>query len=241
MAQYTITHSEESKGWTSFWSYVPDWFARLGNKFYTIKNGQLWEHHDTDNPAMNNFYGTQYSSSLKTIFNEAMSDDKVYKNLVLEGDQKWDATVLTNLTQSTIAAEEFNTRESRQFAFMRRNEATGDYHGRGQGVGVIQSIDGLELTFSRAPEFVNIGDTLLQLNNQVPEEIGVVELVNGNVITVESIVTVPEVGYYAFAAKPARAEGGDVRGYYLQIQLTNDNTADSELFAVGTEASKSHV
>lgn len=241
MAQYTITHSEETKGWSSFWSYVPDWFARLGNRFYTIKNGQLWEHHDTENPVMNNFYGTQYNSSVKTVFPDAMREDKIYKTIEQEADQKWAVQALTNLTESSITASEFETKESRQFAFMRRNEVTDDYHGRGQGVGVIQSVDGPELTFSRAPEFVNIGDQLLQMNGDAAEVIGTVELVEGTVITVEAIDTAPVVGYYAFAAKNARAEGGAIRGYYLEVILSNEDTADGELYAVSTETVKSYV
>ncbi|HYE68037.1 MAG TPA: hypothetical protein VEA58_05455 [Anaerovoracaceae bacterium] len=208
---------------------------------FTFKNGQIWQHHDTDNPVMNNFYNSQGSSYVKTVFNEAMADDKVFRTMVLESDQKWDAAVLTNYTESSITAAEFNTRESRQFSFMRRNEASADYHGRGQGIGVIQNVAGLVLTFSRAPEFVNINDQLCQLIAGVVEVIGTITDVTGAVITVDAITTTPVQGYYAFAAKPARAEGGDVRGYFLEVQLSNDNTEDCDLFAVGTEISKSYV
>ena len=42
MAQFTLSHSEENKGWTSFWNYIPDGMCYVGNRFYSIKNGQLY-------------------------------------------------------------------------------------------------------------------------------------------------------------------------------------------------------
>lgn len=242
MAQYTISFSEKNKGWLSFFSYVPDWFIRLGNNFYTVKNGQLWIHHDSENPVMNNFYGVQYNTSIKTVFNDAASDDKAFKTLVLESNQKWNAQLATNYTNSSIADAEFNTRESRQFAFIRQNENSEDLSGGAtQGIGVIVSVAGLNITFSKAPEFVNTGDILKQLNGSVLETIGTVTNVVGSVITVNAITIAPQVGYFSFSQKNSRAEGGDVRGFFMEVELTNDSTEQGELFAVATEVSKSYV
>lgn len=242
MAQYTISHSEKNLGWTSFHSYVPDWFARLGNKFYTFKNGQLWQHHDTENPVMNNFYGVQYGSSIKTVFNDAMANDKSFKTLMLESDQKWSAQIATNYTEGRIDAANYNTRESRQYAFIRQNENSSDYSGGTvQGIGVITSISGLTISFGRATEFVNTDDVLVQLNGSTEEIIGVVSEVDGSDITVQSIITTPVAGYFSFAKKDARAEGGDIRGYFLEVLLENNETAQGDLFACSTEVSKSYV
>ena len=117
--QVTISHSEKNKGWNSFWSYVPDLFLKLNNRFYTIKNGQLWIHNDVDNPLRNNFYGAQSFSKVKTVINDAISDDKIFKTIILESNQKWDVALKTNLTESSLTSENFNTRESRQFSFVR--------------------------------------------------------------------------------------------------------------------------
>lgn len=242
MAQHTISYSESNKGWNSFWSYSPDWMARLGKRFYTIKNGQLWLHNDESNPVMNNFYGVQYETRITTVFNDAMADDKAFKTLVLESPQKWDVQLATNYTESSIEADKFNTRESRQFAFIRQNENADDLNGgAAQGIGVITAITGLDITFNRAPEFVNTGDILKQMNAGIQETIGTVTDVNGNVITVDAIVETPVLGLFCFAQKNARAEGSDVRGRYLQVTLSNSNTEQTELFGVATEVSKSYV
>ena len=42
--QVTITYDEINKGWTSFHSYEPEWMERLGNRFYTFKNGNVYIH-----------------------------------------------------------------------------------------------------------------------------------------------------------------------------------------------------
>lgn len=242
--QYTISHSERNKGWNSFWSYVPDLFLRLNNRFFTIKNGQLWMHNDLDNPVRNNFYDAQYSSSVKTVINDIMSEDKIFKTLILESDQKWNATLKTNLTESNLITSNFNTRESRQFSFIRGNEASGTLNGNtAQGIGTISAITGQVISFSRIPDLVSVNDMLIQLNGNNKEEIGTILEIDreSNEITVDTIITMPVIGYFSFAKKDSRVEGEEVRGYYLEVELSNSQTEASDLFAVSTNAVKSYV
>lgn len=244
MAGKTIAYSEEVKGWRTFYSFLPDWMCRLNNRFYTIHNGQLWEHHDQDNAVHNNFYDSQYSSSIKTVLNDGVQDDKIFKTLVLESDQKWDAAIATNYTESTIASAEFNTRESRQFSFMRKNDNSSDLRGHTtQGIGAIASSAGTTITFPQVPQLVDVGNELYQLNGMAQELIGVITGINmqAGTITVASITTAPVNGYYAFAKKNARIEGSEVRGRHAELTLTNDSTAQGELFAVSSNAVKSYV
>lgn len=239
--QYTLSHSEKSEGWTSFWSYIPDGMLRLNNRFYTIKNGQLYLHNE-ETGVRNNFYGVQHSSKINFYFNESNSEDKIFKNLVLEGNLPWDAIVTTNLANSSIKKEEFDQRESRHFAYMRKNENEEDLHGNSaQGIGVIDSSSGTDITFLFISEFVSVGDKLYQLNGNTPELIGVIEEVNELTIKVDAIVTVPMSGFYSYSKKDSRIEGGEVRGYYMEVELTNDSTEKVELFAVNTNAIKSYV
>lgn len=240
----TITHSESNKGWTSFWEYFPDWFLNLNNKFLTIKDGQLWLQHDEDNVVKNNFYGEQKKTSIKTVFNEAMSDDKIFKTLVQESDEKWRAILKTNLTEGEIKKTEFNTRESRQFSFIRGNEASGNLQGNtAQGIGVIVSESSTEITYSNLPDLISIGDILYQLNGSAQEIIGTITAINRttNVITVNAITTTPVVGLYCFALKNSRVEGEEMRGYYMEVTLENEDATDGELFAISTNAVKSYV
>ena len=240
----TLTHSEKNKGWTSFWEYFPDGFLNLNNKFLTIKNGQLWLQNDNTNEVKNNFYGEQKKTTIKTIFNDAMAEDKIFKTLVQESNEKWRAILKTNLTEGEIKQAEFNTRESRQFSFIRGNEASGNLHGNtAQGIGVIVSVATTNITYSTIPDLISIGDVLYQLNGSTQEVIGTITVINRNtnIITVNAITTTPVVGLYSFALKNSRVEGEEMRGYYMEVTLENEDTTDGELFAISTNAVKSYV
>ena len=238
----TITFSEKSKGWTSEHSWIPDAMCRLNNRFYTIKDGQIYLHNDKDNTVRNNFYGVQYNSKVTTIINNEPSEDKIFKNLVLEGNKAWSADVKTNMSESVLLKSEFKTKESRKFAYLRKNEDDLDLHGHSaQGIGVIESNSGVNVTFGSLTSTTSIGDDLYQVNGSNNELIGTIVSINGNVATVDSVVTTPVNGYFAFSKKPSRIEGGEMRGYYMEVELENDDTDKTELFAIGTNAVKSYV
>jgi len=242
MATETITYSENSEGWTSFHSWKPDWMAKLNNRFFSIKDGQLWMHNDETNSVRNNFYGVQYPSIVKTVINEANSEDKIFKTLVLEGNAAWDATLETNLASSTISDTEFHPRESRWFAHTRQNESTTDLHGLAvQGLGDIVSSTGLTVTFANAPQMVNIGDELYQSSLGVEQLIGTIVSIAGGVVTVNAITTAAVNGLFAYAKKPARTDGSALRGYYALVTLQNDKTSYVELFAVSSNIIRSGV
>lgn len=240
----TISHSEENRGWTSFWNFVPDWFIRLNSNFLSIKNGQLWLHNDINNPKMNILYGVKVDSKIKTVINEAMTDDKIFKTLVLESDEKWEAVLTTNLTNGEIKASEFNTRESRQFSFIRGNEDAGSLQGNAaQGIGVITNVTGNQIRFTTIPDLVTVGNALFQLNGALQQQIGLITAINRttSVISVTTIITAPQVGFYSYAQKNSRIEGEEMRGYFMEVELTNTTDVNSELFGVSTNCIKSYV
>lgn len=237
----TISYSEKAKGWTSFHSFVPDFMTKLNNRFFSIKNGQVWMHNDQDNPIRNNFYGNQFNSLITTIFNENPSDDKIFKTLILEGTHPWKASIKTNYTEGEILQSEFDKRESRWFAHTRKSENNTDYTGGVHGVGVILALAGSDITFLSGNPIVSVGDVLMQLNGASEEEIGIITNISGNVITVGVILATPVVGLFCFAKKDSRIEGSEIRGYFMEVKLENDDTEDVELFSINTNAIKSYV
>ena len=40
----TLTFDDGVKGWTSFYSYIPDFMIGMNNYFYSFKNGNLYRH-----------------------------------------------------------------------------------------------------------------------------------------------------------------------------------------------------
>jgi hypothetical protein len=236
----TITFSEDNKGWTSEWIYYPDGMCSADNRFFSIKNGQLYLHNDTENPIPNTFYGVYSPSKLKFYFNEDPTSDKIFKTIEIEGTHAWETLLKTNLTQGDIHKNEFSKKESRFYAHIRKNNAGQIFFGIGtQGIGSVQNITGNIISFGNISESINIGDTLYK----APDiQIGIITNVNflNNTITVASIGQLV-INDFCFAHKPERIEGAEIRGYYMEVEITNNEQVLTELFAVNTNAIKSHV
>lgn len=236
----TITWDEKVKGFTSFHSFIPDWMLRLNNRIFSIKNGNLWLH-NVEGIGYNNFYGVQYKSSVTTIFNDEHSQDKIFKTLVLESTNSWKALLKTNYTESHIKLNEFNQRESRWFAYVRKNENESDLNAVSQGLGAVQDIDGLDVTFIEVPNIVSVGDNLWQYRAENKELIGEITDIDNNKITVDSFTNAPLFDTFCFSKKDSRIEGSELRGYYMEITLEDNTSTKNELFAVGSEVVKSYL
>tara|TARA_R100000353_G_scaffold61634_1_gene48714 strand:- start:9450 stop:10937 length:1488 start_codon:yes stop_codon:yes gene_type:complete len=88
----TLTWDENIKGWTSFFTYKPDHMFSLGNKFYSVKFGSLYEHYSLAG-TRNRFYpndgGTIQPSSITFVFNPNVSISKNFKTVDYEGSNGW--------------------------------------------------------------------------------------------------------------------------------------------------------
>lgn len=192
MSEYTLSHSEKANGYTSFWSFIPDLMLRLNNRFYTVKNGQLYLHNEEGGPQ-NNFYNQQFKSKVSTVINESNSEDKIFKTMVLESNKPWKVDLETNFTNSRIEKEEFNKRESRYFSYIRKNQDETNYHGNtANGIGVITGFsylgNVLTLTYNAVPNYISVGDNIYQLNGSVQEFLGVADDIDFQANTITIII-----------------------------------------------------
>lgn len=238
--KYTLTFDETVKGWTSFHSYIPDLMLRLNNDFYTVKNGELYKHH-VKNIGFNNFYEEQFKSSVTTIINDESSLDKIYKTLVLESTSPLKAELKTNSTESHIKSTEFDKRGSRWYAYTRKNESNTDLNKVSQGLGTIQNITGLDILLTEVPNNVSIGDTFFQIRNNEKELIGTITAITGKTISVGSFTNAPEFDAFCFSVKNARIEGSEMRGYYLEVKLTDETLTQNEIFGISSEVVQSFL
>jgi hypothetical protein len=89
----TIAWSEKVNRWTSFRSFVGDWYQKINTNFISFKNGALWLH---DNPVFGNFYGTQYDSWIVALCNQDPDSTKILQTVeeVASGGQ-WDCSDIT--------------------------------------------------------------------------------------------------------------------------------------------------
>ena len=93
----SVSFDEQAKGWVSFFSFYstvngiiskPDQIFSLKNKFYTVKNGGIWQHY-SNNVKRGNFYGVDYTSEVSVIFNPNPDRSKTFKTVSYEGANGW--------------------------------------------------------------------------------------------------------------------------------------------------------
>jgi len=267
MADYTLSYSEGVQGWTSFFSFYPDWMIGMNNYFYTFKGGNLYRHNV--NNTRNNFYGQQYTSQLVSVFNDFPLENKLFKTLNLEGDDTWSALMETDIqTSGFIQDSWFEKKEQSWFAFVRNSGTTpaqpSEYALRStNGIGRSLTITGtgaavqVNFVIGANPvaigSIISIGDILyysLPPSFNTPLLFGRVTNIQVNYpgglnrITVDTTIpgaTIPGIqNPYIMFIKNSVAESHGVLGHYCVFDLENGSTAHIELFAVESEVMKSY-
>ncbi|QQV89725.1 structural protein [Cellulophaga phage Calle_1] len=244
---FTTAYSNLVTGYPSFYSFSPEWMGSLNNKFYSFKGGQLHRHYDESNPIRNNFYGTQYESTIKLIMNEAPSDIKVLKAINIEGNKPWSSVIKSylndenvSITQTSLSVEEFLNKEGKFYAYLRRNELEGDYTAKDvYGIGEVQSSSGSTITIkgSIAGTALRVGDDLYNSSGVRLGEIQTYSTL-ANTVTLTSSVSVP-TSTFLFGKKDGRVEGSEIRGYNFEIDLIDSTNTRTELFALNGVVFKS--
>ena len=149
----TLSFNEDVKGWTSFKSFIPESGVSLGNQYFTMKNGKIYQHHvehDVNgNPVnRNEFYGYHSDAMVELVLNQSPSTVKSFKTLNYEGDAGWVVDeVQTDLQKGSIS--EFIKKESKWYNYIRGNQdANIEQIGSAnfQGLGVIDSIESFSTT-----------------------------------------------------------------------------------------------
>ncbi len=134
----TVSFSEDSKGWTSFKSWLQESGASLNNKYFTFSGAALYQHHS--NETRNNFYGIQYPSTVCVIFNDMPGSVKNFSSLSYEGSQSkidinitdgeyynnaavdgWFAELITTDLETGFIPE-FKNKEGKWFNYIRGNQ-----------------------------------------------------------------------------------------------------------------------
>ena len=101
LPSYTLAFDEDSLGWTSFFSYIPNYMDGLRNNYYSLKDGNIWKHYST-NVSRGNFYGVTYTSYVTFVFNPSPSVVKNFNTINYEGTQGWIMNSLYTDTDNAI-------------------------------------------------------------------------------------------------------------------------------------------
>jgi hypothetical protein len=111
--KYTISFSERTERFESFYTYYPYTFNSLNNRLYTSdKSGSVWEH-SSASPYCN-FYGIQYDAKIKVLFNENPMMKKIFMTLTEVSNSMWVAEYVkgaANINDSSIPYNFFRQQE----------------------------------------------------------------------------------------------------------------------------------
>lgn len=259
MSNYTLSYSDAVQGWASYYSYYPDWMIGMNNYFYSFKGGNLYRHNV--NSARNTFYGTFTPSSVTTVFNASVLENKLFKTVILQGDDKWGATMETDLQYSGyITSTWFEKKEAAFFAFVRNNSvgelALRSVNGIGKSYQVTGSGAAVVVKFATSPliaigSIISVGDLFYYSVSPytTPVLAGkvtaiTVDLPNAiNQVTIDTTISgttaIPIQDAFFLYIKNSVAESHGVLGHYCTINLQNTSTSKVELFAVESEVMKS--
>jgi hypothetical protein len=235
----------------------------MNNYFYTFKGGNLYRHNT--NVLRNNFYGVQYSSSIQSVFNDAVLDNKLFKTVAIQGDDVWEATLITDIQDSgSVQANWYEKKEQVYFAFV-RNLGTSpanpsEYALRSLGgIGRSSSV-GSGGTYIYFPNNISLGSIMsvgdylyfaIPPNYNAPILAGQIVAISQNIITngqnyiqINTAIpgTSPILGQtpYFLYMKNSVAESHGVLGHYCVFTLENDNTDKVELFQFQSDIMKSY-
>ena len=246
MAAITVTYSNRLQGWTSFFSYHPEWMIGLNNTFYSMSGGNLYRHRD-DTVNRNTFYGVYGNSGITGVFNTAPMDAKMFKTIGLETTSPWEATLTTDLEAGQIQKEWFVKKEGDYYANIRRNDNNVDLDlMSAQGIGTCAAVTGaapgsVTINFGfTINSLINIGDVAYKNGVAASDLIGTITAKTANSITVAVASNTPVVGNLIIGIKDSVAESYGARGYYMEVQLTNSLTTQVELFSMSSEVFKSY-
>ena len=192
MAYQTLTYSETSDGWPSFYSYQPESILGLNNFLYTFDKGNLYRHNTSSNYAT--YYDQGPSATIiKSVFNEAPLEAKLFKTIELHSDEAWTAyDVVGNAPKTGLQVSginintDFEQKEGVWFSYLRNVETaansdipTNQYGLRSvQGVGFPKVVTNsgaadclLEFTdpatgaTTEIPPMISVGDFLYQCDD----------------------------------------------------------------------------
>jgi len=125
----TIAFNENTNVWTSFYSFIPEMAGYIFNKYFSFKNGAMWEHNS--NSIYNSFYGTTYPSIVQLTYNSSPKLIKSFLGILQQGDSIWTAPDITTSIStvstpqhSSLLDTDFSKKEGVWFSSLLRDDTS---------------------------------------------------------------------------------------------------------------------
>ena len=131
----TNAYNKQKKGWTSYYSLLPEMYGRVRDIIVSFKDGQLYVH--DRNPVSKNFYGVQYPRQLTYLSNKDFPKVKDYKAISVNGIGLNSAPEIRVMPfqgyaqgmLSSLSQRMFETLEGIQYAHFQKDRLTPGFGG----------------------------------------------------------------------------------------------------------------
>jgi len=122
ISPYTFSFNELRNGYTSFFSFYPEWIANAEELIYTWVNGQLYKHNNTTNYS--NFYGIQYPAFITVVFNQNYHTKKSWNSLMEVANTIWSAPTMYTNTYSYGTTKQVSNLVEAEFQLLEGNPSS---------------------------------------------------------------------------------------------------------------------
>ena len=232
----TWVYSDKDNGWLGRITFNPEDMCCINGKFLAFKNGEIYEHNQAN--SRNTFFEVEYPSKFTFNFSQSPSERKTYKTLDTESTDAWDMAMETDFDKGYVNAADFDKEEGVFRGYIRTSNNSIDTSLLScQGIGTC-TITGLVLNFDfDLDSILSVGD---QIRNTNLELVGTIQSKTKSSLTLNTVNNIVS-GAYVLCSKSQSAESPGLLGYHMTVTATINKTSKTEIYAVNTEVSKSHI
>jgi len=120
----TLAFSEVAGGWTSRFSYQPEWMTHINGRFYSFKNGFLFQHQNEIATPTAYYNGAASGSSITVVSNNNPLEKKKFKAIGIDSTKAPVVDVVTNETGAiALTAVNFLLKEGMYFSDLKTSAA----------------------------------------------------------------------------------------------------------------------
>jgi hypothetical protein len=122
ISPYTFSFNELRNGYTSFFSYHPEWLDNAQELIYSWKEGRVYKHNNTTNYS--NFYGTQYPAFVTVVFNQNYHTKKSWNSLMEVANTIWSVPTMYTNTYSYGTTKQVSNLVEAEFQLLEGNPSS---------------------------------------------------------------------------------------------------------------------
>lgn len=265
----TIAYDMEDKVWNTRYSFKPEAYEHLDNFLYTFKGGAMYRH--TESAVRMNYFGDQYTCSLKLVSAYNNSMVKTAEAFSIEGNSPWSFKFSTSgqtLSETiTVSGSRLELKESMYYAYVPRVSSSGS-SSNWTTIGVVSAtgtwtsgaVSGITLDFSapitstfQSSGNITMGHIVIYIpgpNVFYPASSG--SLGFQSIIRdgdsrvklgdyVSGVTFVNPIGNIFVVASNPSIDGDPVRGPYFIIDVTNNTNTPIEAYAFNVYFTRSRL